>query len=126
MKRRGFYIAASVSILLVLISSCFFIAFGNQALFYEKNGSLSLTAILILCACIFFSVCDIALFLFTKEGCLTFKQSFQPQGTILVYLTATILITALVSYFSIFCVNTISNSTHTTNPESIVDMISST
>ena len=126
MKKRGLYIGISVLILLLLILSCLFVAFGNAGVFIDKSGSLSATAVILLCVCIFFAVCNIVLFMFTKQGKLTVKQSLAPQGTILVYLTATILITALVSYFSIFCVNTLSSSTHSTNHQSIVDMISST
>ena len=126
MKKRGMYTGISFLILLLLVLSCMFVAFGNIAIFWDKSGSLSIPAILLLSVCIFFAVCDLTLFLFTKQGKLTFKQSFSPQGTLLVYLTATILITALVSYFSIFCVNTLANNAHAPNRQSIVDMISST
>lgn len=124
MKKRGLYIGISFLILLLLVLSCVFVAFGNATVFWDKSGSLNIPAILVLSVCNFFAVCDLALFLFTKQGKLTFKQSFAPQGTILVYLTAAVLITALVSYFSIFCVNTLANNAHTSNRQSIVDMIS--
>lgn len=124
MKKRGLYIGISFLILLLLVLPCIFVAFGNAAVFWDKSGNLSIPAILFLSVCVFFAVCDVVLFLFTKEGKLNFKQSFEPKGTILVYLTATVLITALVSYFSIFCINTLANNAHTPNRQSIVDMIS--
>ncbi len=125
MKKRGIYIGSSILIFLLLIFSCLFVTFSNAAIFFEKNGSLSIPAIFVLCTCIFLAVCDIALFIFTNQGKFTIKQSFRPQGTILVYFTAAVLITALVSYFSIFCVNTLANSARMTNRQSISDMISS-
>lgn len=126
MKKRRIYIGISLFFLLLFLASSLFITSGKVSVFLDKSGSLNTLAAIILCICIFSAVFDFFLFMFTKQGKLSIKQSFSEQGTMLVFLTATVLITVLVSYFSLFCVHTLENSTHNTTHESIVDIISNT
>lgn len=126
MKKRGLYFIISLTVLLIFVISDFMIAFSGWSIFTNKDNSLNAWAIILLSTCTLFAVADIALFLLTKEGKTTIRQSLSQIENILVYLTAVVLITTLTSYCTVFCANTLERTVqHQTPHESIAQMISS-